>query len=132
MKKLAMTDLVRFVNLSSGSSYNEERKEEYRKLGRKILKSLAEILNLKKGEYDIRWNPGGIAVSGDHTLHTDWFYLALHDNLGSGWFYYRTCKSRKDYCGGPNIIYPWTKFTAHGLEQLAVEILCDCPSPVLV
>jgi hypothetical protein len=120
MKKITQSDLVRFVNLTgSARYYNEERKAEYRKLGKRILKELADLIGLKKGEFDIRWNPGGIACSGDHILHTDKVYVALHDNIGSGWFYWRTCQGRKDYTGGPNQIVAWTKLTAHGLEPLA-------------
>jgi hypothetical protein len=117
--KITQSDLVRFVNLTGAACYNHELKEEYRKLGRKILKALAGLMGLKAGEFDIRWNPGGIACSGDHTLHTDKIYVALHDNCGSGWFYWRTCQGRKDYTGGPNQIVNWTTLTAHGLEPLA-------------
>lgn len=90
--KITTNQLTRFVLLSSGSSYNEGLKEKYRKLGRRILNAIVKEMGLQEGEYEIRWNPGGIAVSGDHTLHTDWFYLALHDNVNMGWFYYRTCR----------------------------------------
>lgn len=120
--KIKQTDLIRFVNLSSGSSYNEERKEEYRKLGKRILTAIVSMVGLKKGEFTISWNPGGIACSGDHTLHTDRFYLALHDNCGTGWFYWRTCNGRKDYSGGPNQIYHWTTLTAYGLDVLAATL----------
>ena len=124
--KIERSDLVHFVNLTSGASYNYDKKVEYQKLGKRILKAIAELLKLKKGEFDIRWNPGGIACSGDHTLHTDNFYLALHDNINAGWFYYRTCKGRKDYTGGPNKIVSWTSFTAYGLEGLVKKIKFDC------
>jgi hypothetical protein len=117
--KITHADLVQFISLTSSCGYTEERKETYRKLGRKILKAVADLIGLKKGEYDIRWNSGGIAVSGDHTLHTDKFYLALHDNLGMDWFYWRTCQGRKDYTGGMNQIYAWTTLSAYGLELLA-------------
>lgn len=122
MKIIKQTDLIRFATLTSRSGYNDELKEDYRKLGRKILKAIVELVGLKKGEYDIRWNPGGIAVSGDHTLHTDKFYLALHDNCGTGWFYWRTCKGRKDYTGGPNQVYAWSTLTVYGLETLAATL----------
>ena len=117
--KVTQNDLLRFVFLSSNSHYNEERKLEYRKLGCKLLKKIVELMGLQKGEYDISWNPGGIACSGDHMLHTDKIYLALQDNLGSGWFYWRTCRGRKDYSGGTNQIYNWKTFTIYGLELLA-------------
>ena len=122
MKPITEPQLRRFVTLTRKACYNEVNKEEYKKLGRRILKELAETMGLQKGEYDIRWNPGGIACSGDHTLHTDWFYLDLSDNLGSGWFYYRTCKSRKDYTGGTNRIVYWDFLINHGLQELADKI----------
>lgn len=128
--KITQKQLERFIHLTSHSHYNSELKEEYRKLGRKVLKVLAEIMGLQKGEFEIRWNPGGIAVSGDHTLHTDWFYLALHDNLGSSWFYYRTCTSRQDYTGGQNRIIQWNFLKTYGLEELAKAINCGCPRPI--
>ena len=116
-----------FIHLTKAARYNEVLKEEYRRLGKKILKELVEIIGLKKGEYDIRWNPGGIACSGDHTLHTDWFYLDLSDNVGSGWFFYRTCKSRKDYTGGTNRIVHWDFLVNYGLQELANVIKRDYP-----
>ena len=122
MKEITQSQLVRFVNLTTKSSYNEPLKDEYRKLGKTILKYVAEKLGLKKGEFDIRWNPGGIACSGDHVLHSDNIYIALHDNIGLGWFYWRTCKGRKDYTGGSNQVVPWTKLTAYGLEYLVSNI----------
>jgi len=125
--KITQSDLVRFVNLTGDAQNDYIDKEEYRKLGRRILKAIVELMGLQKGEFDIRWNAGGQAVSGDHTLHTDWFYLALHDNCSLGWFYFRTCKDRKDYTGGPNRIYNWTTFTAHGLQELVDAINRDCP-----
>ena len=121
MKKITQTEINRFIKLTSGASYNEEAKEEYKKLGRKILNVIAERMGLIKGEFDIRWNPGGIACSGDHTLHTDKVYLALHDNLGFGWFYYRSCKGRKDYTGGSNQNCNW-KMLEFGLDTLVKKL----------
>jgi hypothetical protein len=119
---IPQSDLVRFVNLTRSACYDDELKQEYRKLGRKILKALAGLMGLQKGEFDIRWNPGGIACSGDHVLHTDKIYVALHDNIRLGWFYWRKCNGRKDYTGGVNQIVNWTTLTAHGLEPLAEQL----------
>ena len=119
MKPITQRELVEFVNLTSSARYDYFNKQRYKNLGRKILKELVSLIGLEKGEYDIRWNPGGEACSGDHTLHTNKFYLALHDNLSTGWFYWRTCQGRKDYTGGPNQLYNWTTLTAYGLTLLA-------------
>lgn len=125
-------ELERFMKLTREACDDYHNKVKYRNLGRKILKALAAALNLQAGDFDIRFNPGGQAVSGDHVLHTDYFYVALHDNLGSGWFYYRTCKSRKDYSGGTNRIVYWNQFILNGVEGLAEAIKRDCPPHPIV
>ena len=56
---ITKSDLIFFANLSSTSDYDDVRKEKYRKLGKKILKESVKISGLQKGEYEIRWNPGG-------------------------------------------------------------------------
>lgn len=122
---ITKNELIEFANHCGKCGYDAERKEKYRKLGRKILREIVKLLGLQKGEYEIRWNPGGIAVDGDHILHTEKFYLSLDDNLGSGWFFWRKCHGMKDYGTGmdcPNQIYNWTTLTAYGLEPL-VETL---------
>ena len=68
-----------------------------------MLNALAKALGLARGQYEIRWNPGGIGVSGDDRLHAERLNVAMDDNCGRfGSFYYRSCKGRKDYTGGPN------------------------------
>jgi hypothetical protein len=120
---VALTKLAVYDQTGSGESGLGLYKQEYRNLGRRILKYIAEQMQLPKGSYEIRWNPGGVACSGDHTLHTDHVYVALHDNIGSGWFYYRTCKGRKDYAGGQNQIVSWSRFTAPGgLDKLIAAL----------
>jgi hypothetical protein len=119
MKPLTSKDLVRLATLAGSSEYNEARKKEFQLLGGRTLKELAFRIGLKPEEYDIRWNPGGIAVSGDHILHTDKLYVALHDNCGTGWFYWRTCQGKKDYSGGPNQIVHWNHLATSGLQPLA-------------
>lgn len=122
MKPTTQSQLNRFIALTREACYDYVNKQEYRRLGRKILKELREKLGLNDENCDIRFNPGGIACSGDHTLHGDKIYVALHDNIGSGWFYYRSCKGRKDYCGGHNQIVTWDKFLRVGIDGLANEI----------
>jgi hypothetical protein len=118
--------LINFVTLTGTAQYNEENKQQYRKLGKKILQELANQLGFTSKQVRISWNPGGIACSGDHTLHGEKFYVALHDNIGLGWFYYRTCKGLKDYTGGRNIIVYWDQLINCGVEGLAKAIKRDC------
>ena len=107
-------ELCEFCGLVGRCGYNPAKKLRYWKLGKKILKVIVKRLGLKKGEYRLSWNPGGVAISGDHTLHTEEFYLALEDFSSSSHVvfigYYRKCNGLKDYSGGRNIWIPWKTF----------------------
>ena len=116
--KVTTTKIKNFLTLLRLASYDCGYKQEYKKLGQSILRQLAKDMGLQKGEFDIRWNPGGIAIPGDHTLHTDKVYIAFHDNCRSGWFYWRTCEGRKDYTGGTNQIVVWEDLFNGGWEKL--------------
>ena len=121
--EITRKDLVTFANLCGNCGYNIKNKDKYRRAGRRILKAIVEQVGLRKGEFEIRWNAGGVAVDGDHILHTDRFYLALSDNCGLGSFYWRTCRGRKDYTGGPNQNYRWTDFVTDGLQPLVDRLI---------
>lgn len=84
--------------LARCAPYSGGAKALFRKESMSFLRSLAKRLQLQKGDYSIRFNPGGIAVSGDATLHHNSFYLTISE-AGSYW---RTCKGQKDYTGGEN------------------------------
>lgn len=69
------------------------------------LRILAEQLELPEDSYEIRQNEGGIAVSGEITLHSDSLYVQISqwadagDNLR---LLIRGCRSRADYTGFVN------------------------------
>lgn len=94
-----MKNPASLVRLGRLAPYNEGMKAAFKKESMSFLRSLAKCLQLQKGDYSIRFNPGGIAVSGDATLHHNNFYLTISES-GSYW---RTCKGQKDYTGGQNI-----------------------------
>lgn len=85
-------------------AYDEEQKRRFHSTARSRLKKLAAELDLAAGTFDIRSNRGGIAVSGEITLHHDRFYLQVSQfGLSSGHgILIRTCKGRKDFTGGTN------------------------------
>jgi hypothetical protein len=79
-------------------------KRAFHNHARRRLKQLADALGLVPGSFDLRSNPGGIAVSGEATLHADHLYVqacqpATGHDTG---ILFRTCQGRKDYHGGPN------------------------------
>lgn len=90
-------------------SYNEGNKRNFHRLGKKILKEIADLMGLKPSEYDLRSNQGGIAVSGEVTLHTETLYVQFSQFVsGCGEILYRRCDGRKDYCGKRNQWMAWT------------------------
>jgi hypothetical protein len=88
-------------------SYNETAKAEFRQKAMLYLRNLAKEMGLQKGTYDVRWNEGGIAVSGEATLHGEHIYVQLEQGSMQGMFMYRNCNGRKDYTGGQNHWMKW-------------------------
>ncbi|MBA3448357.1 MAG: hypothetical protein H0T56_12260 [Pseudaminobacter sp.] len=85
-------------------SYDGEQKKRFHLAARARLRKLATELRLPSGTYIIRSNRGGIAVSGEITLHHGRAYVQVSQfalTSGHG-ILIRTCKGRRDYTGGPN------------------------------
>jgi len=85
-------------------SYDPDRKRLFHSRARCQLRQLAAALGLASGAFDLRSNQGGIAVSGEVTLHADRLYVqacqpATGHDTG---ILFRTCEGRKDYVGGRN------------------------------
>lgn len=91
------------INAYSEGGY--ELKEAFHAQGMAFLRKLAKALGLPPGTYEVRSNKGGIAVSGEVTLHNDDIYIQLSESCMSRGvqMLYRTCNGRKDYCGHQNM-----------------------------
>ncbi len=85
-------------------AYDEHAKRLFHSRARSQLRRLAAALALQPGSYDLRSNKGGIAVSGEITLHSERLYVqAAQSVMGNdSGILFRTCKGRRDYVGGPN------------------------------
>jgi hypothetical protein len=85
-------------------AYNGAAKRLFHTRARRQLKKLADALCLPPDGFDLRSNKGGIAVSGEITLHANHLYVqASQPATGSDTgILFRTCEGRKDYVGGPN------------------------------
>jgi hypothetical protein len=85
-------------------SCDPDAKRLFHSRARRQLTQLATALGLAPGAYDPRSNQGGMAVSGEVTLHADRLYVQAcqpatgHD---SG-VLFRTYEGRRDYIGGRN------------------------------
>jgi hypothetical protein len=94
--------LGRLASLGSMNLGYTDLKPEFHQKAKKVLRYVAEQLGLKKGEFNIRSNMGGIAVSGEVALHANDIYIQMDAwNMG-GKFMFRSCKGQRDYTGGPN------------------------------
>jgi hypothetical protein len=87
-----------------GVSYDAQAKRAFLSEARSALARLARELGLVPGDFDLRINPGGIAVSGEATLHGEALYVQIGCGvMGHGReILYRSCNGRRDYSGGRN------------------------------
>jgi len=103
----------RGATAGSIDGYGEESariKQAWLAAGGRIARKLAKALGLEKGEFSVRTNPAGPAVSGDVTLHADWVYVSLSQSCaGLGdMFMWRYCDSQRDFTGHANQWERWT------------------------
>lgn len=86
-------------------AYDADAKKAFHAAAKKYLRRLLKELGTDYGAADpIRSNMGGIAVSGEVTLHCDGLYVQVSQSCmgDAGTVMFRSCKSRKDYTGGIN------------------------------
>lgn len=89
-------------------AYAPDQKEAFHRAARRALRRLASELGFAKNSFDLRCNRGGIAVSGEITLHHEHVYVQVSQpatGADSG-ILIRTCEGRRDYTGGPNHFAP--------------------------
>lgn len=103
----------RCCSLQGNCSYAEENKKEFHSRARCVLRYIREK-HLDGDECDIRPCKGGIAVSGEMTLHSDHVYVQMSADtfIGPGnrpCVLVRSCTGRKDYTGGRNQWFPYKK-----------------------
>jgi len=90
-------------------AYDAERKRRFHAAARARLRRLAAELGFPPGSFDLRSNPGGIAVSGEVTLHHERVYVQVSQPAFGGaetGVLIRTCWDRRDYVGGRNHFAP--------------------------
>jgi hypothetical protein len=92
----------------SSCSYEPDRKRRFHTVARARLRRLAAELGFPPASFDLRSNQGGIAVSGEITLHHERVYVqvcqpATRADTG---ILIRTCEGRRDYTGGRNNFAP--------------------------
>lgn len=108
-------------DINSYSDSGDARKAAFHRAGKRFLKELAAELGLAAGSFDVRSNQGGIAVSGEVTLHANKIYVQLSEscigNDGGVSILYRSCQGRKDCCGGRNNHISMRELARSGQER---------------
>ena len=102
MLKIPAALLAEGINGYSDAA--QAKKDAFHRAGKKFFRDLASAIGLQKGSFDVRSNLGGIAVSGEVTLHGESIYVQLSESCmhrGCS-ILYRTCRGRKDFTGGQN------------------------------
>lgn len=99
-----MSRTSRVFDFRKRVSYDEEAKRLFHRRAGSQLRRLAIALSLLPGTYDLRHNQGGVAVSGEITLHSEGLYVqasqpAFGHDTG---ILFRTCEGRQDYVGSRN------------------------------
>lgn len=118
-----MTDLDL---LTRNTSYNEQAKKDFHRVAAKYLKRLQRYLSDMYGEGGVRHNKGGIAVSGEVTLHVEKLYVQVSQSaLRNGDIMFRECDGLKDYSGGRNNFASMSMLLE--TEELARLIQRCCP-----
>lgn len=87
-----------------GVSYDEAAKRQFHSEGSVAMRRLADALGLAEGSFEIRSNKGGIAVSGEITLHGEevWVQLSLGLMGPNREVMYRRVRGRSDHVGDRN------------------------------
>lgn len=89
-------------------AYDAAAKKQFHKVAHARLELAASHAGLRGVDYDLRSNMGGIAVSGEVTLHHDRVYVQVSQPCtGSDTgILIRRCQGRRDYIGGRNHFLP--------------------------
>lgn len=113
-------------------SYDAVQKRAFHKEASRVLRALADELGFEKGSFDLRSNQGGIAVSGEITLHHDDVYIQVSQSAtGSDkGIMIRTCEGRKDYTGGRNNFLTYAALD--DVPGLAMEVRKIQPSLAII
>lgn len=120
LKNTYPTIAKKLVNLDA--SYNQQGKATFQSNARLLMREIVREFEI--GAHDLRTNKGGIAVSGEVTLHTDTIYIQASQKLFQKGIHLlvRQCEGRKDYCGKANHYHEFNQGSDH-LEKLISDLI---------
>ena len=113
-------------NFEANTTYDDKAKLRFHNAARKALRQVAIALQLQPGEYDLRSNKAGPAVSGEITLHGESIYIQVSQScMGPRCgILIRSCNGRRDYTGGHNNFMPLNALhTPSAIAALARKLM---------
>jgi len=120
VSKARLQEFITLASTPGSCSYNAENKQKFLRDAKAILRDLAGRMGFEKRDFDLRTNKGGIAVSGEVTLHSNGLYVQFEHHVGGPKFMFRGCRGRDDYTGLQNRWMSWS-FLAD-LDEAAAEL----------
>lgn len=120
LKNTYPTIAKRLVNLDA--SYNPYNKAIFQSSARLLMREI--VREFKIGAYSLRTNKGGLAVSGEVTLHTNTIYIQASQKLFQKGIQLlvRQCEGQRDYCGKVNYYHEFDQGRDH-LEELISRLI---------
>lgn len=109
--------LAGMKDVNEYTTIGASNKDALHTLGRKFLKELVSEVGIPAGTYDIRSNKGGMAVSGEVTLHSERLYVQLYENGNGVEILFRTVRGLQDYSGGQNNFAGVAFLFTHAFER---------------
>ena len=111
-------ELLKFDGVDVG--YDEQMKAEFGATAKRFAREVVKHMGFK--EFDISWNAGGIAVSGDVIIRgmyndNNGAYVVISTPSNHG-IMFRTIKNMRDYTGGNN---NWLKLSMFENEKKVAE-----------
>ncbi|MDN5872818.1 MAG: hypothetical protein L0H29_00345 [Sinobacteraceae bacterium] len=92
--------------MHANCAYDTFAKAAFKRTAMRYLRKLARELDLAPKQYEVRYNPGGIAVGGDAILHSDNIYISVSPGRDMMFrnkpVLVRAVDDRHDYEGGTN------------------------------
>ncbi len=89
--------------LSEDLGYDPERKKAFRQEALRLLRQLGTALGLARSEFDVQWNEGGPAVSGEAFLFAEMVWVQVSQSVcDTGYVLFRATTERGSVGRGQN------------------------------
>src|SRR5439155_2746128 len=118
MATMSEKDIRIMIQAGKNAPYNSTNKRVFQNASLRLLRQVRDMLLLTPDNCRVSYNAGGIAVSGEAILHSDYVYIQVSGFSDMG-VMVRAVSGPKDYTGAGNRYYRFTDLIANGPSGLA-------------